>query len=99
MSRENGGRSSFGRRLALAWALGDANILISQQITGDSRVLMHRALTDLFGASAVGEIAACPVADQATGEVVWFPQNALLDDQDGLDTIPAAITKIQAAWR
>ncbi len=58
-----------------------------------------RALTDLFGANAVREIAPCPVAEQATDEVIWLPQNILLDDQQGLDTIATAITKIQAAWR
>jgi dTDP-4-amino-4,6-dideoxygalactose transaminase len=60
---------------------------------------IHRALTDLFGTAAVGEMHPCPVADQATDEIIWFPQNVLLDDQDGLDTIPAAVSKIQAAWR
>jgi len=33
------------RRLALAWELGDTNLLISGQIGSDSRVLMHRSLT------------------------------------------------------
>jgi uncharacterized protein len=37
--------SSAIRRLALAWELGDTNLLISNQIGADSRVLMHRALT------------------------------------------------------
>ena len=38
--------SSPLRRLALAWDLGDANILISGQIHGDSRLLMHRRISD-----------------------------------------------------
>ncbi|HEU5330812.1 MAG TPA: DegT/DnrJ/EryC1/StrS family aminotransferase [Thermomicrobiales bacterium] len=59
---------------------------------------IHRSLHDLFGADAVAAITDCPVADQAAEEVVWFTQNALLDDQDGLDTIIAAIAKIQRAW-
>ena len=32
------------RRLALAWQLGDRNLLISGQLRADSRVLMHRSL-------------------------------------------------------
>ena len=32
------------RRLALAWHLGDRNLLISGQLRADSRVLMHRSL-------------------------------------------------------
>lgn len=60
---------------------------------------IHRALTDLFGASAIDEIAACPIADRAAQEVFWLPQQMLLEDQQGLDTIVAAITKIQTAWR
>lgn len=36
---------NFIQRLALAWELGDGNLLISGQIGSDSRVLMHRSLT------------------------------------------------------
>ena len=60
---------------------------------------IHRTLADLFGPAAVRAIAACPVADRATDEVIWFPQHVLLDDRAGLDTVPAAIAKIQTAWR
>ena len=38
--------SSFFRRFALFWELGDRNLLISGRITSDSRLLMHRALDD-----------------------------------------------------
>jgi len=38
--------SSFGRKLAIAWDLGDTNILISSQINNDSRLLLHRNITD-----------------------------------------------------
>ncbi|MDA1009907.1 MAG: UPF0182 family protein [Chloroflexi bacterium] len=38
--------SSAFRRLALAWELGDQNILISGQIHGDSRLLMHRQIQE-----------------------------------------------------
>ena len=34
--------SSFARRVALAWELGDTNLLISAQINDDSRLLMNR---------------------------------------------------------
>jgi len=60
---------------------------------------IHRSLTDLFGASAINEIAPCPAADQAAAEIFWLPQHMLLEDQEGLDTIITAITKIQTAWR
>lgn len=60
---------------------------------------IRRALTDLFGVAAVGELAACPAADRAAEEIFWLPQQVLLDDQEGLDTIGAAIAKIRAAWR
>jgi uncharacterized protein len=38
--------SSFARKLALAWELGDTNILISGQINSDSRLLIHRNIQD-----------------------------------------------------
>ncbi|MFN8515305.1 MAG: DegT/DnrJ/EryC1/StrS family aminotransferase [Chloroflexia bacterium] len=60
---------------------------------------IHRSLTDLFGPSAIDEIAPCPAADRAAAEIFWLPQHMLLEDQEGLDTIIAAITKIQTAWR
>jgi dTDP-4-amino-4,6-dideoxygalactose transaminase len=60
---------------------------------------IRRALSDLFGAAAVAGIARCPAADRAAEEVFWLPQQMLLDDQQGLDTIVAAIAKIQATWR
>jgi len=60
---------------------------------------IHRTLAALFGPAAVRTIAACPVADRATDEVIWFPQHVLLDDRAGLDTVMAAIAKIQTAWR
>ena len=36
--------NSFVRRALLAWELGDANLLISGQITADSRLLMNRQI-------------------------------------------------------
>lgn len=38
--------SSAIRKLALAWELGDPNVLISGQLGSDSRLLMHRQLSD-----------------------------------------------------
>jgi len=38
--------SSFARKLALAWELGDTNILISSQINSDSRLLIHRNIQE-----------------------------------------------------
>ena len=38
--------SSFVERLALAWELGDTNLLISGQIGSGSRLLLHRDLQD-----------------------------------------------------
>ena len=38
------GLSNLLRRFALAWQLGDRNLLISGQITGESALLMHRSL-------------------------------------------------------
>ncbi len=38
--------SSPLQRFALAWQLGDPNILISSRLTSDSRLLMHRRVTD-----------------------------------------------------
>ena len=38
--------SSVLRKAALAWELRDANLLISGQLGSDSRVLMHRSLSD-----------------------------------------------------
>src|SRR5579883_3375201 len=37
---------SFLRRLAFAWDLGDLNVLVSGQITSDSRLLIHRNIRD-----------------------------------------------------
>ena len=38
--------SSFARKLALAWELGDTNILISSQINSDSKLLIHRNIQE-----------------------------------------------------
>lgn len=38
--------SGFFRRLAYAWQFGDLNILISGQVTSDSRILFHRNIQE-----------------------------------------------------
>ena len=38
--------SNILQRLSLAWQLGDRNLLISGQLSSDSRLLMHRSLDD-----------------------------------------------------
>jgi uncharacterized protein len=38
--------SSFARKLALSWELGDTNILISSQINSDSKLLIHRNIQE-----------------------------------------------------
>jgi hypothetical protein len=39
------------------------------------------------------------VADEVARDVFWLSQVALLADDYALASIPAAIRKIQAAWR
>ena len=64
---------SFLRRAMLAWELGDANILISGQITGDSRLLMNRQI-----AQCVAKIAPFLVLDSdpymvvIDGRIMWL---------------------------
>ena len=60
---------------------------------------IHRALRDLFGVESVAQISACPIADEAGTQIVWFTQNALLGDTADLDSIVAAIEKVHVAWR
>lgn len=65
--------TSFFRRLALAWELGDQNILISGQITGESRLLMNRTIQ-----SRVNQVApflrldSDPYAVVIDGALMWF---------------------------
>ena len=64
---------SFLKRFALAWHLGDQNLLISGQIDSDSRLIMNRAIQP-----RIEEIApflrldADPYAVVLDGELVWF---------------------------
>ena len=51
--------SSFFRRLAYAWQFADVNILISGQITGDSRLQYRRAIQE-----RIHTVAPLPAAGQ-----------------------------------
>ncbi|MCC6235945.1 MAG: UPF0182 family protein [Dehalococcoidia bacterium] len=64
--------SSLARRVALAWELGDTNLLVSNQLGPGSRVLMHRTFRD-----RIGKIAPFLVLDRdpyaviLNGRVIW----------------------------
>ena len=59
---------------------------------------IRRALSDLFGPESLAQFDSCPVAEDASRQVFWLTQIALLGDQEALDSIVTAIRKIQAAW-
>ncbi|MDQ1301124.1 MAG: hypothetical protein QG637_1045, partial [Chloroflexota bacterium] len=44
------------------------------------------------------ELAPCPHADWATQHTVWLAQNTLLGDRGDMDSIVAAVRKIQQVW-
>jgi len=64
---------SFFKQLALAWHLGDQNLLISSQVESDSRLLMNRGIQD-----RINEIApflrldSDPYAVVIDGELMWI---------------------------
>lgn len=71
--------SSIFRRAALAWELGDVNVLISGQIDSDSRLLMHRSLSDRIRKVAPFlELDADPYVVTLDGHLFWV--------QDGYTT-------------
>lgn len=65
--------SSFARKLALSWELGDTNILISGQINSDSRLLIHRNIQE-----RIDKVAPFLVLDRdpymviLDGEIQWI---------------------------
>jgi hypothetical protein len=67
------GLSSFARRFALAWEMGDTNLLISGQITSDARLLIHRNIRD-----RITKVAPFLVLDRdpymvvIDGQIVWI---------------------------
>jgi uncharacterized membrane protein (UPF0182 family) len=65
--------SSALRRLALAWELGDSNLLISGQLGSDSRVLMHRGLAERIQRVAPFlTLDPDPYAVILDGRIVWI---------------------------
>ncbi|RLT44368.1 MAG: UPF0182 family protein [Chloroflexi bacterium] len=71
--------SSAIRRMALAWELGDTNLLISNQVGADSRVLMRRSLQERLRIIAPFiRLDADPYATIIDSRIVWV--------QDGYTT-------------
>ncbi len=65
--------SSILRRFALAWELGDRNVLISGQLNSDSRLLIHRALGDRIRKVAPFlELDSDPYLVVIDGELTWI---------------------------
>jgi dTDP-4-amino-4,6-dideoxygalactose transaminase len=60
---------------------------------------IQRTLNEYFGPESLAQLDNCPVADEVARDVFWLSQVALLADDYALASIPAAIRKIQAAWR
>lgn len=64
--------ASAARRLALAWELGDTNLLISGQLGADSRVLMRRALGERIRTVAPFlQLDPDPYAVIMDGRIMW----------------------------
>ena len=74
--------SSFVRRFALAWDLGDTNLLISGQINGDSRLLIHRNIQE-----RIDKVAPFLVLDRdpyiviLDGEIKWIQSAYTVSDR------------------
>ena len=74
--------SSFIRRFALAWELGDTNLLISGQINGDSRLLMNRNIQE-----RIDKVAPFLVLDRdpyiviIDGELKWIQSAYTVSDR------------------
>ncbi len=49
-------------------------------------------------ADGLPEMPSCPRAEWATQHTFWLAQNTLLGDQEDMDSIVAAVRKIQRAW-
>ena len=65
--------SNFIRRLALAWELGDRNLLISGQLSSDSRLLMNRSLDHRIEKVAPFlDLDADPYIVVVDGELLWI---------------------------
>ena len=65
--------SNILRRFALAWDLGDRNLLISGQLSSDSRVLMNRSLDDrIHKVAPFLELDADPYLVVIDGGLIWI---------------------------
>ena len=65
--------SNILRRFALAWELGDRNVLISGQLNSDSRLLIHRSLGDRIRKVAPFlELDSDPYLVVVDGELNWI---------------------------
>ncbi|MDA0351228.1 MAG: UPF0182 family protein [Chloroflexi bacterium] len=74
--------SSFARRFALAWELGDTNLMISGQINSDSRLLIHRSIQN-----RIDKVAPFLVLDQdpymviLDGRIIWIQSAYTVSDR------------------
>ena len=59
---------------------------------------IRQAMVERFGPQAAPDIAAYPVTQRASRGGLWLTQTALLGDQGDMESIVAAIRKIQRAW-
>ena len=65
--------NSLVKRIALAWDLGDQNLLISERITSDSRLLMRRNITARVARVAPWlRLDSDPYAVTLDGELMWL---------------------------
>ena len=65
--------SNILRRVALAWQLGDRNLLISAQLSSDSRLLMHRSLDERIRKIAPFlELDSDPYLVVVDGGLIWI---------------------------
>ncbi|MYI83644.1 MAG: UPF0182 family protein [Chloroflexi bacterium] len=65
--------SNILRRFALAWELGDRNVLISGQLNSDSRLLIHRSLGDRIRKVAPFlELDSDPYLVVIDGDLTWI---------------------------
>ena len=65
--------NSLVRKLALAWDLGDQNLLISERITADSRLLMRRNITERVAHVAPWmHLDSDPYVVMLDGKVMWL---------------------------
>ncbi|MGH2562714.1 MAG: DegT/DnrJ/EryC1/StrS family aminotransferase [Thermomicrobiales bacterium] len=59
---------------------------------------IRRTFAELFGPPSVAELQGCPEAVRAASDTIWLNQTALLGTPADVESIVAAIEKIQRAW-